>query len=76
MVMIEMECISKQQSISQVDPPELVKFKEPRVSEQIQEYDKESRQIRKHIAQEKALRQFEQRKALALAESHRMSFNR
>ena len=56
--------------------PELVISKKHHVSEEIQEYDEESRQIRKHIAQEKALRQYEHRKALALAESHRMSFNR
>lgn len=59
-----------------MEDPELVISKKHRVSEEIQKYDEESRQIRKHMAQEKALRQYEQRKALALAESHRMSFNR
>ena len=71
-----MVCTSKQQTIPLMEAPELVISKKHHASEEILEYDEESRQIRKHIAQENALRQYEQRKALALAESHRMSFNR
>ncbi|MHA2004380.1 MAG: hypothetical protein ACW960_09760 [Candidatus Thorarchaeota archaeon] len=39
-------------------------------------YDEESRKYRKHLAQQEALRQLEQRKAHALASAHRMSFIR
>ncbi|MHA2433334.1 MAG: hypothetical protein ACXADO_08920 [Candidatus Thorarchaeota archaeon] len=70
-----MACTSKQQSIPPMEALEPIKCKEPSVSEQIEIYD-ESREIRKHLAQEEALRQLEQMKALALTAFHRTSFNR
>jgi hypothetical protein len=70
-----MICTSEQETIPLMEAPDTVISKEHHSSEEIQDYDEESRQIRKHIAQEKALRQFEHRKSLALAEVHRMSFN-
>lgn len=76
MIVIEMACTTKQQSIQPMDAPESIKCEEPSVSEPTEIYDDGSRELRKHLAQEEALRQFEHVKMLALATSHRMSFNR
>ncbi|MFX1262689.1 MAG: hypothetical protein ACFFAZ_11415 [Promethearchaeota archaeon] len=71
-----MACTAKQQTISEPKSLEFIECDEPASSEQlVQEYEK-AREIRKHLAQEKALRELERRKADALAAVHRMSFIR
>jgi 5-bromo-4-chloroindolyl phosphate hydrolysis protein len=67
---------TKQQIIKQMDAPELIEFEETVIKEQIERVDDKARDYRKHLAQEKALRQLEKRKAHALAAVHRMSFIR
>lgn len=72
----EMACTSEDQEIVCMEPLELT---EPEITlelEQEESYDEEAAKLRKHLAQEEALHQFENRKGLALAVSHRMSFNR
>ena len=76
LIVIEMECITKQQSISLVDEPELTKCMEKYVSEQLERFDEEARKFRKHLAREEALRQLQERKTNALVAAHRMSFFR
>ncbi|UCH05056.1 MAG: hypothetical protein JSW05_02540 [Candidatus Thorarchaeota archaeon] len=76
MIVIEMACTTEQQSIQPIDVLESIKCEEPSLSDRARVADEESRVLRTHLAQEEALRQFERRKSLALAESHRMSFNR
>lgn len=76
MIVIEMACTTKQQAIEPMDALDPITCEETSVSEHTITIDNESRALRKHLAQEEALRKFEHRKSLALAESHRMSFNR
>ena len=76
MIVIEMACTTKQQTIQPMDALEPIRCEETSISERAKIIDNESRALRKHLAQEEALRQFEHRKSLALAEAHRMSFNR
>ena len=71
-----MTCIAKHQTISQVESLELIECEEVTSSEQIICEDEKTREIRKHLAQEKALRELERRKSHALAAVHRMSFIR
>ncbi len=75
-IVIEMTCTTKQQTISQVETLELTECEELVISEQIDREDEKARNFRKHLAQEKALQQLEQRKAHALAAVQRMSFIR
>jgi hypothetical protein len=76
LVVIEMACITKQQTISETESLEFIECDEAASSEQlVQEYER-AREIRKHLAQEKALRELERRKSDALAAVHRMSFMR
>jgi hypothetical protein len=71
-----MACITKQQTISEAESPEFIECDEAASSEQlVQEYER-AREIRKHLAQEKALRELERRKSDALAAVHRMSLMR
>ncbi|MHA2041143.1 MAG: hypothetical protein ACW975_04710 [Candidatus Thorarchaeota archaeon] len=76
LVVIEMTCTAKQQTISQVETLELIECEETVISEQIDREDEKIRKLRKHLAQKEALKQLEQRKAHALAVAHRMSFIR
>ncbi|MHA2059039.1 MAG: hypothetical protein ACW979_15580 [Candidatus Thorarchaeota archaeon] len=55
---------------------DITEWKKMSKSVQTDVYDEESRKYRKHLAQQEALRQLEQRKAHALASAHRMSFIR
>ena len=71
-----MACTAKQQSISDAESLELIECDEAARSEQIVQEDVKAREIRKHLAQEKALRELERRKSDALAAVHRMSFMR
>ncbi|MHA1925101.1 MAG: hypothetical protein ACXABV_07205 [Candidatus Thorarchaeota archaeon] len=71
-----MASTTKQQTITQVEPPELIESEETVIKDQIEREDKKARDYRKHLAQEKALRQLERRKAHALAAVHGMSFIR
>ena len=71
-----MTCTTKQQTISPVESVELIECEEVAISEQILRKDEETRKLRKHLAQEKALRELERRKSQALAEVHRMSLIR
>ncbi|MFX0045818.1 MAG: hypothetical protein ACFE8Z_08225 [Candidatus Hermodarchaeota archaeon] len=75
-IVIEMACTTEQQSIQPIDAPEPIKGEEPSLSGDTGTIDDRSRVLRKHLAQEAALRQLEHRKSFALAELHRMSFNR
>jgi len=74
LVVKEMTCTAKRQEISQVETLELIEPEEAVISEQIDREDEKTRNLRKHLAQEKALRQLERRKTQALAAVHRMSF--
>ena len=71
-----MASTAKQQIITQTETPELIESEETVIQEQIERADDKARNYRKHLAQEKALRQLEKRKAHALAAVHRMSFIR
>ncbi len=71
-----MACISEEQEIVISEPLELTEPELTLELEQEDSYDEEAAKLRKYLAQEEALRQFENRKGLALAASHRMSFNR
>ena len=74
LIMMEMECVTKQQAIPLMDEHELTKCKETNVSEQLDRWYEEARKYRKHLAQEEALRQLQKRRSKALAAAHRMSF--
>ena len=76
LIVIEMACTAKQQTISQVESLELIECEETSISEKIDREDEKTRNLRKHLAQEEAIRQLERRKAHALAAVHRMSFFR
>ena len=71
-----MTCTVKQQTISHVESLELKECDNVVSSEQVIRKDEKAREIRKHLAQEKALRELERRKSDALAAVHRMSFIR
>ncbi|MHA2356014.1 MAG: hypothetical protein ACXADC_12610 [Candidatus Thorarchaeota archaeon] len=71
-----MASTTAQQTIKQLESPELIESEETVTKEQIQREDEKTRDLRKHLAQVKALRQLERRKAHALAAVHRMSFIR
>ncbi|MHA2142501.1 MAG: hypothetical protein ACXADF_14685 [Candidatus Thorarchaeota archaeon] len=71
-----MASTTAQQTIKQLESPELIESEETVTKEQLQSEDEKTRDLRKHLAQEKALRQLERRKAHALAAVHRMSFIR
>ena len=71
-----MTCTVKQQKISHVESLELKESDDFASSEQVIRKDEKAREIRKHLAQEKALRELERRKSDALAAVHRMSFIR
>ena len=75
---IQMACTSTQQTATILEPDahELVLCDESTAEEQTIEYDESARKMRKHLAQEEALRQLERRKARALAAVHRLSFMR
>ncbi|MFX0056653.1 MAG: hypothetical protein ACFFAX_12615 [Promethearchaeota archaeon] len=75
-IVIEMACTTKQQTISEAELLELIECDEAARSEQLVQEDVKAREIRKHLAQEKALRELERRKSDALAAAHRMSFIR
>lgn len=77
-MVIEMTCTSEQEAIQPIEQLELIECEEKIVSEQIAGYneDEGSRKLRKHLAQQKALRQLEQTKSRVLAATHRMSFIR
>ena len=59
LVVIEMTCTAKQQTISQVESLELTECEETITSEQIDREDEKARNFRKHLAQEKALQQLQ-----------------
>ncbi|MHA2027529.1 MAG: hypothetical protein ACW98U_16645 [Candidatus Thorarchaeota archaeon] len=71
-----MACTAKQQTIPLMETSEPIEYDERIVSVDIEIYDDESRKLRKHLAQQEALRQLERRKTLALATAHRVSFLR
>ncbi|MFW9862916.1 MAG: hypothetical protein ACFFET_11565 [Candidatus Thorarchaeota archaeon] len=71
-----MACTTKQQTISETESLELIECDEAVSSEQIVQENEQAREIRKHLAQEKALRELERRKSDSLAAAHRMSFIR
>ncbi|MFW9888336.1 MAG: hypothetical protein ACFFER_09150 [Candidatus Thorarchaeota archaeon] len=75
-VVIEMAYTTKQQTISEAESLEFFECDEATSSEQIVQADEKAREIRKHLAQEKALRELERRKSDALAALHRMSLIR
>ena len=75
-IVIEMTCTAKQRTITQMETPELIECKEKAPSERIDKEEEKTRELRKHLAQEKALRQLENRKTHALAEVHRLSLIR
>ena len=76
LIVIEMACTAKQQTITQMEALELVESEDIVIKEQIDIEAEKARDYRKHLAQEKALRQLERRKAHALAAVHMMSFIR
>ena len=76
LIVIEMTCTAKQYTITQMETPELIECKEKALSERINREEERARELRKHLAQEKALRQLENRKAHVLAEVHRLSLIR
>ncbi len=76
MIVIEMACTTKQQTTQPMDALDSVRREETSIPERTTIMDDESRALRKHLAQKEALRQLEHRKSFALAEAHRMSFNR
>jgi hypothetical protein len=69
-----MACETKQQTATRTETLEIVECEESPISNQIDSEDYKARELRKHLAQQKALRELEQRKAHALAVSHRLSF--
>lgn len=75
---IQMVCTSVQRtkSILESESQERIEFGESCVSEKMDHYDVDARKMRRHLAQERALRQLEMRKAHALAEVHRSSLIR
>ncbi|MFW9846137.1 MAG: hypothetical protein ACFFD6_05290 [Candidatus Thorarchaeota archaeon] len=77
-LVIQMVCTSVQKTttVLESEEHEVVECEELRVSEEIDQYYEDARMMRKILAQEKALRQLEQRKANALAMTHRLSFMR
>jgi hypothetical protein len=76
LTVIEMACTSKQQTISLIETSDPKDREEMKKQAQTEAYDEESRQFRKYLAQQEALRQLDQRKTHALAVAHRMSFIR
>jgi DNA gyrase/topoisomerase IV subunit A len=76
LIVIEMTCTAKQQTITQMETTELIECEETALSERIDREEEKARELRKHLAQEKALRQLGNRKAHALAEVHRLSLIR
>lgn len=71
-----MACTSKQQTISLIETSDSEKCEELRKQVRTEIYDEESRKYRKYLAQREALRLLEQRKAHALAATHKVSFFR
>jgi len=71
-----MACATKQHTISEAEAHDLIECNEAARFEQLVQEDEKAREIRKHLAQEKALRELERRKSDALAAVHRMSFIR
>jgi len=71
-----MTCISKQQTITQAKNPEIVECEDSPISNQIDKEDYNANELRKYLAQQKALRELEQRKAHALTAGYRLSFIR
>jgi hypothetical protein len=76
LIVIEMACTTKQQSIPLMEASDLAEHKKTSKSVKIDVYDEESRKYRKYLAQQEAFRQLEQRKTYALAAAHRVSFIR
>ena len=71
-----MACETEQQSIPMMEITESINEEERKISVETEFYDEESRKLRKHMAQQEALRKLEQTKTQALASVHRLSFLR
>lgn len=75
-VVIKMNCIAEQESVTLVTSSDTVECKEKKLPIAPEVYDEESRKLRKYLAEQEALRQLELNKTHAVASAHRMSFIR
>lgn len=73
---IEMAYTTKQQTTPIAGLSESVENEEKRRAVEFDVYDEEARKYRQYVAWQKALRELENRKLLALASGHRVSFFR
>ena len=71
-----MESVQKQYPIHQIEKSAPIRRRMHEGSRQKEVYDKESAELRRHLASEAAIRQLEQRKSLSIGVAHRMSFMR
>ncbi|NHJ12255.1 MAG: hypothetical protein EAX95_01190 [Candidatus Thorarchaeota archaeon] len=75
LLVIRMECSQRQHTCVHTETMESIKTRRT-ASVDSEVYDEESAKLRRHLESEKALRQLEHRKTLAMAAVHRMSFIR
>lgn len=75
-LVIVMIYTQKQQSMVRAEIPTPIRIETTAPSKQIDVYDRESAEFRRHLASEEALRQLEHRKSFSMAAAYRMSFIR
>jgi len=71
-----MECTQKQQPMVCAEMPTPIKIKRTEPPKETEVYDRESAELRRHLASEEALRQLEHRKSFSMAAAYRMSLIR
>jgi hypothetical protein len=71
-----MECTQKQQLMVRAEIPTSTRIKRTELPKETDVYDRESAELRRHLASEEALRQLEHRKSFSMAAAYRMSLIR
>jgi hypothetical protein len=72
----KMACTTEQQTITLIDLPGPTESEKKSVSKEVDAYDEKSRNYRKHLAQQEALRQLERNRTYALAVARGVSLYR